>query len=167
MLRAILALGLALLAGSLALPADAFTATDSPQVITIGGPATRQAVPPGFLGLSFEYWAVPEYSGQSPLHVNPVFLQLIRNLAGGSPPDLRIGGVTTDNTWWPIPGASTPPGVVFGLSPRWIGVIGAVAAKLDTRLILPDRDCCQPRLLDLGRSTCEPPRRQTEHAGWC
>ena len=167
MLRTILALGLALLAGTLALPAGASTAADAPQVITIGGPATRQAIPPGFLGLSFEYWAVPEYSGQSPRHVNPVFVQLIRNLAGGSPPDLRIGGVTTDNTWWPIPGASTPAGVVFGLSPRWIGVIGAVAAKLDTRLILPDRDCCQPRRPDPGRSTPGPPRCPTERAGWC
>jgi glycosyl hydrolase family 79 len=136
MLRATLALGLALLAGALALPAGASTAADPPQVITICGPATHQAIPPGFLGLSFEYWAVPEYAGQSPRHVNPVFLQLIRNLAGGSSPDLRIGGVTTDNTWWPIPGASTPAGVVFGLNPRWIGVIGAVAAKLDARLIL-------------------------------
>jgi hypothetical protein len=121
---------------ALALPAGASIPTAPPQVITIGGPATPRAIPPGFLGLSFEYWAVPEYAGQSPRHVNPVFLQLIRNLAGGSPPDLRIGGVTTDNTWSPIPGAGTPPGVVFGLNRRWIATIGAVAARLDARLIL-------------------------------
>jgi hypothetical protein len=133
MLRATGALGLALLALAGAGPRRA---QDPPQVLTIGGPATPRAVPPGFLGLSFEYWAIPDYVGANPRHVNPVFLQLIRNLAGGSPPDLRIGGVTTDNTWFPIRGASTPPGVAFALTRHWIATIGAVAARLDARLIL-------------------------------
>ncbi len=133
MMRAIGVLGLAVLALAAGGPRRA---QDPPHVLTIGGPVTREPIPPGFLGLSFEYWAVPLYAGQNPRQVNPVFLQLIRNLAGGEPPDLRIGGVTTDTTWWPIPGASTPPGMVFGLNRRWIDVIGALAAALDARLIL-------------------------------
>jgi hypothetical protein len=119
-----------------ALPAGASTPADRPDVLTIGGPATPQAIPGGFLGLSFEYWAVRDYAGDNPRRVNPVFLQLIRNLAGGSAPMLRIGGVTTDTTWRPTPGSSTPRGAIFGLTRRWIRTIGAVTAKLGARLIL-------------------------------
>jgi hypothetical protein len=122
----------ALLGATAAAPA----APRAPTVVTIGAPIPQQAIPPGFLGLSFEYWAVPDYAGASPGHVNPVFLQLIRNLAGDSPPVLRIGGVTTDNTWWPVSGLQTPAGVTFGLTHHWIAMIGAVAKDLDARLIL-------------------------------
>src|SRR6185437_4735517 len=119
-----------------ALPAEAASPTDHPTLVTIGARATRQSIAPGFLGLSLEYWAVPAYAGPNPRRVNPVFLQLIRNLSGGSAPVLRIGGVTSDNTWRPTKGLRRPAGVVFGLTRRWIRTIGAVAAKLDARLIL-------------------------------
>ena len=66
-------------------------------VRVLGGAALRRAAPGGRL--------------------NPVFLQLIRNLAGGAAPELRIGGVTTDNTWWPVPGMRAPAGVTFSLDP--------------------------------------------------
>jgi hypothetical protein len=105
-------------------------------VLTIGGPTTSPPIARGFLGLSFEYWAVPDYAGQDPRRTDPVFLQLIRNLAGGSAPNLRIGGVTTDNTWSPFRGAARPAGVNFALTHRWIAVIGKVAAKLGARLTL-------------------------------
>jgi hypothetical protein len=118
-----------------ALPAGASTPTAHPDVLTIGGPATR-TIPAGFLGLSLEYWAVRQYAGDNPGRVNPAFLQLIRNLTGDSPPVLRIGGVTTDTTWWPTRGINRPAGVIFDLTRRWIRTIGAVATKLDARLIL-------------------------------
>src|SRR5690242_16236679 len=126
----------ALLILAAALPAEAASPTDRPTLVTIAAPATRQSIAPGFLGLSLGYWAVPAYAGPNPRRVNPVFLQLIRNLAGGSAPVLRIGGVTSDNTWRPTKGLRRPAGVVFGLTRRWIRTIGAVAAKLDARLIL-------------------------------
>jgi hypothetical protein len=105
-------------------------------LLRIGGPSARRGIPPGFLGLSLEYWAVPDYAGPNPRRVNPVCLRLIRNLTGGSAQVLRIGGVTSDNTWWPTKGVPKPAGVVFGLTRRWIRTIGAVAARLDARLIL-------------------------------
>ncbi len=138
-MRACTALGWAIVAATLALatalPAGASTHADPPKVLMIGDPLARPAIPPGFLGLSFEYWAVPDYAGVGG-RPNPVFLQLIRNLAGGSAPELRIGGVTTDNTWWPVPGMRAPAGVTFSLTRRWIATIGAVAAKLGARVIL-------------------------------
>src|SRR5438105_3985952 len=92
---AAVALAVGLPAGSTPATAARPHRADPPGVLTVGGPLTRRAIPPGFLGLSFEYWAVPDYAGRSPRRLNPVFLQLIRNLAGGSEPELRIGGVTT------------------------------------------------------------------------
>ncbi len=138
MLRAIGVPGLALITAALlaaALPAGAATRPDPPKTITIGGPTSSRPIPAGFLGLSFEYWAVPDYAGPNPRRVNPVFLQLIRNVTG-SAPVLRIGGDTTDDTWWPTPGASKPTGIVYSLTPRWIATIGAMAKTLSARLIL-------------------------------
>jgi hypothetical protein len=94
-----------LLLASIATPSPAATAN----VLTVGGPATSRAIPAGFLGLSLEYFAIPAYAGTNPSAINPVFVQLVRNLAGGNPPELRIGGDTTDRTWWPIPGCGPPP----------------------------------------------------------
>jgi hypothetical protein len=121
---------------AVALPARAAPRVDHPMLVRLGGPVTNQGIAPGFVGLSLEYWAVPDYAGSNPRRVNPVFLTLIRNLTGGSPPVLRIGGVTSDNTWRPTNGVRRPAGVVFALTRRWIRTIGAVADKLDARLIL-------------------------------
>lgn len=77
------------------------------EVLTVGGPTDR-TIAPGFLGLSLEYWAIPAYAGSSASAVDPVFVQLIRNLTPGYAPVLRIGGVTTDNSWWPAPGLRSP-----------------------------------------------------------
>ncbi len=62
-----------------------------------------RAIPAGFLGLSLEYSAVSAYAGRDPSAVDPVFEQLIRNLTPGQRPVLRIGGDTTDWSWYPVP----------------------------------------------------------------
>ena len=78
--RSLLAsMGVALLLASIATPSPAAT----PNVLTVGGPATNRAIPAGFLGLSLEYFAIPAYAGTNPSAINPVFVQLVRNLAGG------------------------------------------------------------------------------------
>ena len=74
--------------------AEAFVRIDRK---VIGGP-----IQPGFVGLSLEYPAVPSYAGTAPDAPNPVFGQLIRDLAPGQSPVLRIGGDSTDHTWWPV-----------------------------------------------------------------
>jgi hypothetical protein len=119
-----------------ALPAGPPRPPVGAKVLTIGGPVASQAVAPGFLGLSLEYWAIPAYAGSDPSAIDAVFVQLIRNLAGGHPPALRIGGVTTDNSWWPAPGLGRPAGVTYSLTRRWIGVTRALASRLGARLIL-------------------------------
>ncbi len=103
--------------------------------LTVGKP-TGRTIPAGFLGLSFEYPAVAAYAGSDPGAINPVFLQLIRNLSPGQAPNLRIGGDTTDWTWWPVAGVPKPGGIKYTLTPRWVRVTAALAHQLGARLIL-------------------------------
>jgi hypothetical protein len=65
-----------------------------------------------------------------------VFLQLVRNLAPEQRPVLRIGGDSTDRTWWPVPGVRQPRGVAYALTRRWLRSVRAVANALHARLIL-------------------------------
>jgi hypothetical protein len=122
----------ALLLASAAIP----TASAAPQPLLIGGPATSTTIPAGFLGLSLEYFAIEPYAGPNPSDMDPVFARLIRNLSPGQAPVLRIGGDTTDRTWWPVPGVPTPAGASATLTPTWIQVTHALATELRARLIL-------------------------------
>jgi hypothetical protein len=130
-------LALSLPTGPASAQAKAATpAKASPSVLTVGAPTTAPPIAPGFVGLSLEYWAVPAYAGSDPSALNPVFVQLVRNLADGSAPVLRIGGVTTDNSWWPAPGLPMPAGATYALNRSWTAVMRPLAAALGARLIL-------------------------------
>ena len=89
-----------------------------------------------FLGLSFEYWAAAHYAGRHPGALDPVLVQLIRNLMPGGGGSLRIGGVTTDWTWWPVRGLHQPGGVNYTLTTRRLEVLGELARAVGARLIL-------------------------------
>jgi hypothetical protein len=93
-------------------------------------------IPAGFLGLSFENDAIFPYAGTEPQSLNPVFVQLIRNLTPGQSPSLRIGGDSTDWAWWPVPGLAKPGGVRITLTPQWMAVTRALASTLNARLIM-------------------------------
>jgi hypothetical protein len=105
-------------------------------VLRVGAGSPGRRIPPGFLGLSLEYPAVEPYAGTDPSALDPVFLQLVRNLTPGQTPVLRIGGDSTDWTWWPVPGLRRPPGVDYTLTPTFVGVLHSLAATLGARLIL-------------------------------
>ena len=94
-------------------------------------------LPAGFLGLSLEYGALEAYTGADPAALDPVFVQLLRNLGGvGGNFSLRIGGNSTDATWWPVPGMSAPAGVSYALTPGWLDSARALASGLGAKLIL-------------------------------
>ena len=88
------------------------------------------------MGLSIEYPAVTAYAGSHPLAINPVFEQLLRNLAPNQRPVLRIGGDSTDHTWWPVSHLVRPRGVTYSISSRWLAVARALADGTGARLIL-------------------------------
>ncbi len=128
------ALGLVLLAsasGTVAPAARADTIAASVSS-TPGGPA----MPDGFLGVSFEFRALHQYTGRDPRAVDPVLVHLLAGLAPGSAPSLRVGGDSTDGSWWPIRGVIPPGGIYYRLTPGWLRAAQALAADLKTRMIL-------------------------------
>lgn len=135
-LHTLLVLGLTLCCGVSAGVAHADLLSALPVTATVGASPTRASVPPGFLGLSLEYQAVPAYAGSAPGTINPTLVQLIRNLTPGQSPVLRIGGRSSDTTWWPMSHMRTPHGVKHSLTPAWMQTTRALAAALDARLIL-------------------------------
>jgi len=106
------------------------------QLLTVGTPASVQPIAPGFLGLSLEYTAIEPYAGTDPSALNPVLLQLLRNLTPGQAPVIRIGGDSTDHTWWPVPRMRRPGGIRYTLTPRWLAVTRSLAQALGARLIM-------------------------------
>jgi len=95
--------------------------------VSIGGPA--RPVPAGFLGLSLEYPAVPAYA-------NAAVIRLIRRLAPGQEPVLRIGGNSTDQTWWPQRGEPVPRGAGYALGERWLRAARTLAAATHAEMIM-------------------------------
>ena len=79
-------------------------------VVNVSATPLSRRIPGGYVGLSMEYNTVAAYEGPDREHVNPVLAQLIRNLAPGQTPILRIGGDSTDWTWWPVGAMKRPHG---------------------------------------------------------
>jgi hypothetical protein len=105
-------------------------------VVTVSRAGGGRPMPAGFVGLSLENTAIIPYAGSDPKAVDPVFLQLVRNLNPGQSPVLRIGGDSTDWAWYPVPGLSKPDGVRVTLTPDWLAVMHSLAADLHARLIM-------------------------------
>ncbi len=104
--------------------------------VTVGSAPSGRPVPDGFVGLSLEYSAIKPYAGTDPSAIDPVFVQLVRNLAPGQRPVLRIGGDSADSTWWPVTGIAKPPGVNYALDQNWLAVARALEQTLRARVIL-------------------------------
>ena len=100
----------------------------------VGAAPGGRSLPNGFLGLSFEYGALEAYAGGNPTALNPVFVRLLRNLTPA--PVLRIGGDSTDATWWPVRRVARPAGIRYALTPRWFADARALAVAVHARLIL-------------------------------
>jgi Glycosyl hydrolase family 79 C-terminal beta domain len=132
------AVAVALVAGLVAaLSITAGAETPAPTVsASVAEAATGAPLPASYIGLSLEYNWLHFYTGRDPKRVNPVFVSLARNLAPGQTPLLRIGGESTDATWWPIRGQRTPPGISYSLTPRWLSIVRGLAGAVPARLIM-------------------------------
>lgn len=87
--------------------------------------------PKSFVGLSLEVPAVAQYAG-SAARPNRALRALLATLgaAQGSPPALRIGGNSSDESWWDpgSRGSRAPPlGVRYRLGRRWLARLAWVA----------------------------------------
>jgi hypothetical protein len=119
---------------TLAVPASTAAQAAASTVVRVGG--LGRPIPPGFLGLSFEFPAIAAYMGTDPRAVNHVFVRLVRNLSPGQAPELRIGGKSTDGTWWPIPHVRPPLAVNYRLSPQWLTSVRLLSHTTGAHLIL-------------------------------
>ncbi|HEV3055095.1 MAG TPA: glycosyl hydrolase family 79 C-terminal domain-containing protein [Solirubrobacteraceae bacterium] len=105
------------------------------QVVSVGRSVVGR-VQRGFLGLSMEIRGVEGYTGFDSKQVDPVFEQLIRQLDPGQHPVLRLGGDTTDWTWYPVRGMGRPFGARYALDATWFKVVKSLAQGTSARLIL-------------------------------
>jgi hypothetical protein len=111
-------------------------ATRGPLNVNVGPSTYGRPIQPGFVGLSIEYPSLISYAGSDSTALNPVFEQLVRNLAPGQRPVLRIGGDSSDWAWWPTPGVARPGGIRYTLTDSWLAVGRALSAALNPQLIL-------------------------------
>jgi hypothetical protein len=129
-------LAVAVVGAAAAMASQGGSGKRDPVVFTVNAGAPARVIPRGFVGLSTEYWAIPEFAGANPTAVDPVFARLLSNLAPGQQPVLRIGGDSTDWTWWPIPHVRAPLGIRYTLTGRWMQITRALLRSTNARLIL-------------------------------
>jgi hypothetical protein len=107
-----------------------------PDTIAVTARPISRPIANGFLGTAFEYGSIPTWVGSDPAQPNPVLVALIRNLTPTGRPVIRIGGLSTDHSWWAVPGMAQPLGVTYGLGPVWARSAVALARAVDARLVL-------------------------------
>jgi hypothetical protein len=90
-------------------------------------------IPSSFLGLSMEYWELPQVYG-----ARGAFSRLVNMLKvpGGGPSVLRIGGDSADTTAWVPPGQTPPPWVVSPVNPQWLRQTSRVLTRTGMRTII-------------------------------
>ncbi len=120
---------------ALAVP-SASAAREVPASLSVAPRAISRPISRGFLGLAFEYSAIKGWVGPGTAPPNPVLVQLIRNLDPVGRPVIRIGGLSTDHSWWPAAGLTKPLGVTFALTPAWAQSLQSLARALDAQLVL-------------------------------
>jgi hypothetical protein len=104
--------------------------------LVVGSIPSGRPIPPDYLGLSIEFHGLEGYLGHDPNNVNPVFVALLRNISLGASPQLRIGGDSTDWSWWPARGLRRPGGASYTITRDWLRVLQAFADQTSARLIL-------------------------------
>ncbi|MFL5862658.1 MAG: glycosyl hydrolase family 79 C-terminal domain-containing protein [Solirubrobacteraceae bacterium] len=105
-------------------------------VVAVSRHAVGAPIPAGYLGFSFEFAGARAYTGSDPGHINPVLVQLIRNLTPGQAPVVRIGGNSTDVSYVAGPGVRPLPYQGYRLTPSWMATTGALARQLGARMIM-------------------------------
>ncbi len=108
----------------------------APITVALGGSSVGPPLPSGFVGLATEYWNVEKEVGTDPKKPDIAFEQTLRNLAPDGGFSLRIGGDSTDWTWYPIPGMKQPQWVRWTMTPTWAAVTSRLVDDLHAHLIV-------------------------------
>jgi hypothetical protein len=118
--------------------AVASTAFAGPVWVGVDRAPLTSPLPTGFLGVALEVSTIPQWVGgaTTPAQVNPVLVQLLRNLNPTGPPSIRIGGQSTDRSWWPVPNLNDPAGITYAIGTAWARAALLLAERLDARYVL-------------------------------
>lgn len=114
--------------------ADVENAPPASETVAVGSAPIAPALSPGFLGFSVEYQSIAVNTGPAS-HPDTVFDQLVTNVNPGQRPVIRIGGDSTDHTWYPTPGVSSP-GLTYTLTPAWMRSVATFARATNAKLLL-------------------------------
>jgi hypothetical protein len=134
-----LVLALAILGGCAAGAASAASTAPAGSVwIGVDRSSLTAPLPEGFLGVALEDSTIPQWVGSATTaaQVNPVLVQLLRNLNPVGSPSIRIGGQSTDRSWWPVPNLSDPAGVTYALGTSWARAALLLAQRLDAQYVM-------------------------------
>jgi hypothetical protein len=112
-------------------PARAHTLT-----VSVTGQSVGRPIPDAFLGLALEYSTIPQWTAQPGQAANPILGTLIRGLDPTGAPSIRIGGQSTDRSWWPAPGLTRPVGVTDDLGATWTRAARELVSATHARLLL-------------------------------
>jgi hypothetical protein len=104
--------------------------------VSVAGRSPARPLPNNYLGLALTYQGAARWAGPASRPVDPVLVQLIRNLTPHGHPMLRVGGVSADRSWWPIKGYRKPIGIWYDITPASAATLGALARAAQARLIL-------------------------------
>lgn len=96
--------------------------------VVIAARARQRSIPASFLGISTEYWALPQWAR----HVS-VLDRVLSLIRGPGALVLRIGGDSADRTFW---GPAHKPEWAFEVTPAWLREVRAIVHHTGARLIL-------------------------------
>jgi hypothetical protein len=115
--------------------AAARTPASEHATVRASGPAAVAATSTteGFLGISTSLSSITDLSGPAADPDTP-FVHLVKSLSPGAPSLLRLGGVGTDDSWWPIPGMKER--YLYKLTPRWAAAVRAMLTAVGGKAIL-------------------------------
>ncbi len=86
----------------------------------------------GFVGVATEISSILALAGPAS-DPDKALVSLLRNLSPGAPFSLRLGGQSTDGSWWPIRGVKGPR---YAMTPRWGARVRALLTAVGGRAIL-------------------------------
>jgi len=130
---------------SVMLPAKSQSSTSTPPLksddvvvasIDLTNPGVK--IPYSFSGFSMEYGDVLNFTGRTTDTKNQVFIQLLKNLGnfGNGATPVRVGGNSTDESWWNPNGLTKPAGVKCNITNVDLASLEASLSQTGSQLIL-------------------------------
>lgn len=104
--------------------------------LSVSGASVARPLPPGFLGIAVTFGTVTDWEPGGSAPPDLVLARLVHNLNPIGNPSIRIGGDSTDRSWWPTPGVPPPRGVTETLGPAWGRSVKQLAVSTNAKLLL-------------------------------